>query len=63
MIAIDTRITVAIAELQVAVQDTRGMSDLGITDLPDVITGLEAHLVRIRERTGAMFAEAYPVQP
>jgi hypothetical protein len=63
MIAIDTRITVAIAELQVAMQDSVGMADLGITDLPDVIAGLEAHLVKIRERTGSMFAEAYPVQP
>lgn len=64
LIAVDTRIQVAVAELTVgAAVDPRALDLLGISDLGEIIAKLESHLVTIRTRMRAMFAEAYPRQP
>jgi hypothetical protein len=64
LVAVDTRITVAIAELSVGSHIGQGdLADLGITDLNEIVDRLETHLATIRARTSAMFAEPYPQQP
>jgi hypothetical protein len=64
LVAVDTRITVAAAELAVgAGMCPSELAALGITDLGEIVARLEAHLVTIRARTKAMFAEPYPQQP
>lgn len=63
LIGIDTRITVAIAELTVGARlDPAALADLGI-DLAPTIAALDAHLEKIRAHARAMFAEPYPQQP
>ncbi len=64
LIEVDTRITVAIAELSVGRKVCpEDLVILGIADLGEIIARLEAHLVTIRARTGSMFREMYPQQP
>ncbi len=64
LIGVDTRITVAAAELAVgAGMCPAELTALGITDLGEIVARLEAHLVTIRARTGLMFVESYPQQP
>lgn len=63
LIGVDTRITVAIAELTVGARDgARALEDLGI-DLAPKIEALAADLAKIRAHTRSMFDETYPVQP
>lgn len=59
LIGVDTRITVAIAELACAARD--GGRDL--VDLAPTIAALESHLATIRAHMLSMFAEPYPQQP
>jgi hypothetical protein len=64
LIAVDTRITVAIAELRVAfIQDPAELVAIEAGDLMEIVDRLEEHLVKIRARTASMFVEMYPVQP
>lgn len=63
LIGVDTRITVAIAELACGARDGgRDLAELGLQLAPE-IEALEAKLATIRARTLAMFDEPYPVQP
>lgn len=64
LIAVDTRIQVAIAELTVGSRvDPGALAGLGISDLGEIIAKLEAHLVTIRARALEMFPVTYPQQP
>jgi hypothetical protein len=64
LVAIDTRITVAIAELTMAARlSPADLAALGITDLDEIVVRLEAHLATIRARTSTMFVDPYPQQP
>jgi hypothetical protein len=64
LIGVDTRITVAAAELAVgAGMCPAELTALGITDLGEIVARLKAHLVTIRARTSTMFDEPYPQQP
>lgn len=64
LVAVDTRITVAIAELSVGARiSPADLAALGITDLGEIVSRLEAHLATIRARVSTMFAEPYPQQP
>lgn len=63
LIGVDTRITVAIAELTCGARDGgRALAELGV-DLHEAIGLLEGHLVSIRARTRSMFDEMYPKHP
>lgn len=64
LVAVDTRITVAIAELSVGAKLAPGdLAALGITDLGEIMARLEAHLATIRARVSSMFSDPYPQQP
>ncbi len=64
LIGIDTRITVAIAELSMGARlFPAELEAIGITDIGEIVARLEANLSKIRTRTGAMFTEVYPQQP
>lgn len=63
LIGVDTRITVAIAELACGARDGgRSLVELGV-DLAPKIAALEADLEIIRAKTRSMFPETYPQQP
>lgn len=63
LIGVDTRISVAIAELRVGARDgAQELAALGI-DLQPTIHALELLLSPIREKTRSMFDETYPQQP
>lgn len=63
LIGVDTRITVAIAELTVGARlDPATLADLGI-DLAPMIAALDDHLKTIRAHVLTMFDEPYPQQP
>lgn len=63
LIGVDTRITVALAELTVGARlDPAALADLGI-DLAPTIAALDESLRIIREHTRSMFDEPYPQQP
>lgn len=64
LIGVDTRITVAIAELSVGARVCpSALAELGVSDLGEIIARLEAHLVTIRAHTKSMFEQPYPQQP
>lgn len=64
LISIDTCISMARTELSIGTKvDPRALADLGITDLPEIIARLEAHLKTIRAHARSMFDEQYPQQP
>jgi hypothetical protein len=64
LVAVDTRITVAIAELSVGARiSPADLASLGITDLGEIVSRLEAHLATIRARVSTMFENPYPQQP
>lgn len=63
LIGVDTRVTVAIAELTVGARDgARALVELGI-DLAPKIEALAADLAKIRAHARSMFPEVYPQQP
>lgn len=63
LIALDTRIHVAIAELTVGARDGKGeLADLGI-NLAPTIAALESQLQTIRAHARSMFDDQYPQQP
>jgi hypothetical protein len=63
LVGVDTRITVAIAELTVGARlDPRALAELGV-DLAPKIAALDADLAKIRAHARSMFAEPYPKQP
>lgn len=64
LVAVDTRITVAIAELSVGARiSPADLASLGITDLGEIMARLDAHLATIRARVSMMFVDPYPQQP
>lgn len=60
LLGIDTRISIAAAELACAARDGGpALMELGV-DLAPMVAALEAHLEAIRARARSMFAEPYP---
>lgn len=63
LIGVDTRISIAAAELSCAARDGgRALVELGV-DLAPMVAALEANLETIRARARSMFDEPYPQQP